>query len=543
MPDRLRARSLGTRLWDGLSRVPLRTKIFGIVLAATCSTGMGVLLWLNGWITDTVKSSVTWHVPTEFIVVLAIAMAVGLAVAWLLTTVLAGQVHQVTHVAQQVERGDWSQRAPVWADDDIGRMARAFNAMMDSLAQSNAALEHANAELGNRNEELTALYELALVATHATNAGEILPRALVKIADTCGARSAAILLSHAETGLSLHIGLNLPPALQDVLGRVSLNDPLIQQVFQIRQVVYWPERLDGDRPSALDGVARYAAPDQICALPLQSRGNIQGVVVLFQPTAPRFSFTDPKTAFVRALCSEISVAVDNIALWDEITRKEAMRARLLAKVVTAQEQERERISRELHDETGQSLTALLVQLRVFEHLQTRPEILAHAAELRTLVLDTLEEVRRLARDLRPGTLDELGLVPTIDWHVRTFTRNGSLKVDFRSDLSEGFRLPMHTELALYRVVQEALTNIARHAQATHASVLLDHADGVLSLTVQDDGRGFDVHSVMNSEERGLGLHGIQERVELIGGKLVLESTEGRGTTLCVQVPVQEKVNG
>ena len=134
-------------------------------------------------------------------------------------------------------------------------------------------------------------------------------------------------------------------------------------------------------------------------------------------------------------------------------------------------------------------------------------------------------------------------MPTIDWHVRAFTRNIPLDVQFQSDLPEDFRLPLHTELALYRVVQEALTNIARHSGAAQASIRLQSRDGLLKLIIRDDGRGFDVGAVMNSDERGLGLHGIQERVELIGGKLTLESAEGRGTRLCVEVPVLEKVNG
>lgn len=542
MPAPSHALRLRTRLWNELSRVPLRTKIFGIVLAATCSTGSGVLLWVNLRLNSTGHPTIIQQILVEFIVAVTIAMIVGLAIAWLLWTILAGQIHQVTRVAQQVEGGDWAQRAPVWADDDVGHLARAFNAMMDSLAQSNAALEQANEELSNRNEELTALYELALLATHAASAGEILPRALAKIAEACGAPSAAI-LTQDESGLSLHTGLNLPPDRQAALARIPAGDPLIERVFETRQGVCWPEPSSEGQRAGASAVFNPSESGHVFAHPLQLHGTLQGVVLLFQPAQACCSTGGQRLTFVQALCSEISIAVENTALWDEVTRKEAMRARLLAKVVTAQEQERERISRELHDETGQSLTALLVQLRVFEHLQTRPEMLAHAAELRTLVLDTLEEVRRLARDLRPGTLNELGLVPTIDWHVRAFTRNIPLDVQFQSDLPEDFRLPLHTELALYRVVQEALTNIARHSGAAQASIRLQSRDGLLKLIIRDDGRGFDVGAVMNSDERGLGLHGIQERVELIGGKLTLESAEGRGTRLCVEVPVLEKVNG
>ena len=275
-------------------------------------------------------------------------------------------------------------------------------------------------------------------------------------------------------------------------------------------------------------------------MPLQSRGSVNGLVVLLRRPTSDAPASDDNLSFIATICNQLGVTVENATLWESLTHKEAVRARLLANAVTAQEQERERISRELHDETGQALTALLVQLRVFEHLSDRQAILAHAAELRKLVLDTLEEVRRLARDLRPGTLDELGLMPTIEWHVRTFTRNTNLHVTLEAATSEGFRLPVYTELALYRVVQEALTNAARHASATHVRIRLEEQGSALRLSICDDGCGFDVNAVMSAEERGLGLHGIQERVELIGGTLVLESAIGRGTCLRVSVPVVEK---
>jgi signal transduction histidine kinase len=222
---------------------------------------------------------------------------------------------------------------------------------------------------------------------------------------------------------------------------------------------------------------------------------------------------------------------------DELKRRDVMRTRLLAKSVTAQEQERERISRELHDETGQALTALLVQLKVLEHLPDIESVASHARELREVVVQLLDEVRRLARDLRPSTLDNLGLVPTLDWYIQSYARKTHIDTHFRARIPDGFRLPLHTELALYRVTQEALTNVARHADATRASVWLELDDDVIRLGVEDNGCGFDIESTLNSQDRSLGLLGIQERVDIIGGTFSLHSTAGKGTNLEVEVAV------
>jgi signal transduction histidine kinase len=222
---------------------------------------------------------------------------------------------------------------------------------------------------------------------------------------------------------------------------------------------------------------------------------------------------------------------------EELKRRDIIRTRLLAKSVTAQEQERERISRELHDETGQALTALLVQLKVLEHLPDMAAVGNHARELREIVAQLLEEVRRLARDLRPSTLDNLGLAPTLAWYIQSYKDKTNIDIYYRSRLPDNYRLPSHTELALYRVVQEALTNVARHADATRASVWLELDDDIVRLGIEDNGCGFDLESTLNSQDRSLGLLGIQERVEIIGGTVHLSSTTGTGTCLQVEVAV------
>jgi signal transduction histidine kinase len=201
-------------------------------------------------------------------------------------------------------------------------------------------------------------------------------------------------------------------------------------------------------------------------------------------------------------------------------------------VVEAQELERARLARELHDETGQALTSILLGLKPLEQAAASDEVRAAVALVRELVVSTLQVVRRLAVELRPSALDDFGLAPAVERLVDTFREQSGLQVDLEAHLGEA-RLPSEIETALYRVVQEALTNIVKHAGATRVSVLLRRKDGGLLAVVEDDGAGFDPS---RTREAALGLAGMRERLALVGGRLQIESASGAGTTLAAEVP-------
>ena len=159
-----------------------------------------------------------------------------------------------------------------------------------------------------------------------------------------------------------------------------------------------------------------------------------------------------------------------------------------------------------------------------------------SAELRELTARTLEEVRKLAVELRPTTLDHLGLVAALEWYSREYAGRLDAVVDFQSEgLAE--RLAPEVELVVYRVVQEALTNIARHANASRVAIRLVFEDTGVEATVEDNGRGFDLTEATSSRERGLGLFGMRERVELIGGTFNIDTRPGTGTRIRIRVPV------
>jgi PAS domain S-box-containing protein len=223
----------------------------------------------------------------------------------------------------------------------------------------------------------------------------------------------------------------------------------------------------------------------------------------------------------------------------ERRRHAEVRARLLEQVTTAQEEEQRRIARELHDETGQSLTSLLVRLRTLAEAPTLEAVREHVAELRRVTARTLDEVRRLARGLRPGVLDELGLVPALDQLAVDHAQLHGITVDVSAVGFGQARLPPAIEATLYRIIQEALTNSAKHSGARTASVVLQRRRDMVQAIVSDDGCGFDVEATLRTPaaRAQLGLHGMRERAALLDGTVTIESTPGEGTTIYVRVPV------
>ena len=234
---------------------------------------------------------------------------------------------------------------------------------------------------------------------------------------------------------------------------------------------------------------------------------------------------------------EVALAFD--AMTKQLHEKEEERSQLLARVLTAQEDERKRIARELHDEAGQALTSMLLGLTRIEGAVSEPAVRAQAAELKATANSALDLMRDLARDLRPSTLDDLGLAAALGRYVSDYGVKHNLETDFQAASFGGTRLPPHIETALYRIAQEALTNVSRHAAASSVSVVLERQNGTAILVVEDDGVGFDLEQVsaLTSPAPRLGLLGMEERAALAGAHLTIESRPGKGTAIFVQVPL------
>jgi two-component system, NarL family, sensor histidine kinase DevS len=256
-------------------------------------------------------------------------------------------------------------------------------------------------------------------------------------------------------------------------------------------------------------------------VPLRSRDRAIGVIALHDKEGDDARFSDEDVRLAEIFAPRVATAVE----LSESVARDALR-----RVVAAQELERKRLARELHDETGQALTSILLGLKAVEGAEEGTHREA-AAQVREQVKATLQDVRRLAVELRPSALDDFGLVPALQRLVDTFTEQTGIAVHLEAHLGEE-RLPAEIETTLYRIVQEALTNVVKHAQARTVSVVLRRRNGTVSAVFEDDGRGFTV-----GDTGGLGIVGMRERADLVNGRFSLESRPGAGTTLSLEVPL------
>lgn len=284
---------------------------------------------------------------------------------------------------------------------------------------------------------------------------------------------------------------------------------------------------------------RYFSPVTMISLPLTVRGKVIGSLVLCRRQATEE--TNPSSDEFRLIvgvAQQLGLSIENARLYQEAHEREKVLGDLLHRVVGAQEAERQRIARELHDATGQSLTAIALGLRGAENvLDTDPFVaVEQIRELKSFTTDALGELRQLISDLRPSHLDDLGLVPALQWYVQEFNKRYPVQTDL---VVEGNRTRMSSEYetVLFRITQEALTNVAKHSSASHATVTLKIKPTQVGLSIRDDGRGFDLDEVLrgDSSRPGWGLIGIQERVSLIGGEYDIDSRPGHGTCIRVQV--------
>jgi len=333
-----------------------------------------------------------------------------------------------------------------------------------------------------------------------------------------------------------------------VAGSVYLREPR-QRALVLRACKMRPEQpslspieVEHEKRAAQDAfetssIAYAAEPKSgtsFVAVPLVSQGQTSGALCL----AHRAAFSN--YAVIHTLARQLGIALENARLYSEVQEKEQLRGQLLERAVAAQEEERKRIARELHDETGQMLTALAVGLGGVEQtIAQNPELAQYQiAELKNMTMGAIDSLRQFVSDLRPSVLDDMGLVSALRWFVEQYAERAKLQIDFEVTGNKR-RLPSQVETVVFRIAQEGLSNIGRHARAQRVAMRLEFMDARVILTVADDGCGFVVDQVLGAQpaRRAWGLLGVQERVGLVGGKFNLESQPGRGTKLAVEIPV------
>ena len=384
-------------------------------------------------------------------------------------------------------------------------------------AQAAVALENARLyeSATTWSQQLESLNEVGAALVGELELEPLLELVVARLRELIGARLVAIALPVGE-GLRIAAA---DGAGAETLGGISTleADSKTARVMERGR----SERIDSllEDPEVNQEVARRLGAATGLYVPLRVRERTIGVLIVHDKVGrdPRFSSGDLRLAEQFAL--RASIAVD-------LSRRVARDA--LRRVVAGQEIERRRLARELHDETGQALTSILLGLRAVEEANSDVDV----NDLRELVVGTLQDVRRLAVQLRPKALDDFGLVPALERLVQTFSESSGISVELEARVGEE-RLPNDVETTVYRIVQEALTNVVKHAEAHKVSILLVRRGTTLTAVVEDDGQGFDATAV---HDDSLGLEGMRERVELHDGRMVVETAPGAGTTLRIEVP-------
>jgi len=384
--------------------------------------------------------------------------------------------------------------------------------------------------------ELGAINELAEALTLGQGVDAVIETALNRVIALIDVDVGSIYLLEKD-GLTLKLkasqGYFSPDLALAIANTGKLNSPM-QYLFESGHAIAMEDiRTSPGISKELAGMlSREGFISWACA-PLKMEGEVIGVYHLGKHGKRSFSSYD--LALLEVIGNFVGSCLSNAYFLIDLRHKEADLRRALHRAVELQEEERKRLARELHDEIGQALTSILLRLKTLQEEEDAKVMNDRLNELRFLTAQTIEELRRLAMDLRPSALDSLGIVPALRWYTQQCAERTGLDIRFLGP-EQYERLSPETELTLYRVAQEGLTNAIRHGRARKIVVFLErdlNLDSV-RLTITDDGTGFNAAAL----DRGLGLVGIRERVELLGGEFNIETTPGTGTQLWIEIPLK-----
>jgi signal transduction histidine kinase len=450
----------------------------------------------------------------------------------------------------------------------------AQKAALDAQERRADEVEMLNVQLQATAQELSAMVEMARILASTMDLGRLLQSALERIVHSFeGARSSLISLRQLDGRLKL-AGVYRQPGAPDQDTDPELVAATAKAVESRGPVgATWDGQLGTLGPDSFAGGRSY----RTLAVPLQAQERTLGglaLAALWQETPLRAG----QLGLLNAFAQQIATSVENAQLYSMLRQREGELEDLVRQIVNAQEVERQRIARELHDETGQKLTALAMGLAAVEAnlasprddsavppggrppgrteapevnlarvMQAQMSASGLVRNLRGVADQAIIELRKVMTNLRPSQLDDLGLVPTLRWYLREYAERHQ---DMRVELETGSlarRLPSNAETVLFRVTQEALSNIARHAHATQVMVTLTQGRDSVRLEVVDDGVGFDASAAgapaPQARASGWGLVGMRERVALAGGQFTIQSQVGRGTQVIVELPLRTTGNG
>jgi PAS domain S-box-containing protein len=386
-----------------------------------------------------------------------------------------------------------------------------------------------------RTRQLEAAYHIAREITQELDLRVVLKLICLRAATIVGADGGGVLLWDDERGvLTPHTGFEagagefVRPG-EGLVGRVAER----RQGLAVDDYAHWAD--------AAKSPLRRMGIGACWAEPLVYRDRLTGVIAVWtRAVGSQFSRQDPQP--LKIFAAQAAIAIENARLYEAVTAHLDEMRGLSSRMMAIREEEALRIARDLHDEVGQSLTSILLGVEALRSTGEPADMRRQTEEFRLLTARSLDEIRRVIRSLRPPALDEVGLLAALRRHLSEYAAATGLRIDVCGPGLDGVRLPAEASITLFRIAQEAVTNIAKHAGAQCASVTLTQREGRLVLLVEDDGCGFDVAKTRRSARRvdHLGLVGMEERAALVGGTVQVESAAGKGTTVVAEIPLEPR---
>jgi signal transduction histidine kinase len=406
--------------------------------------------------------------------------------------------------------------------------------------QVEAELERTNQELlalsqAERTQRLFAegLAQAALALNSSLDLDEVLDAILERTQQVIPCHGAALMLCQGtHISLARHRGIEGTPQVEALLKPgLPLDDlPVLKAACRDRKLMLIADVRLAPRWRSISGLEWVRS---FAAVPLTQENHVVGLIALLSDQVDFFS--QPSIDQLQVFAAHAELAFQNARLYEEMRASRQELQALSRRLVGVQEEERRSIARELHDEAGQALTLLRVELEVLERKVDDPQqVILGTTQLKQIVEEIMQNLHRLAVNLRPASLDQLGLAAALHQHGASVSAAHHVEVQVEA-LNLDDRLPADLEVTLYRIVQESLNNVVRHAGARHADVILERRDGRVIAVIEDDGYGFDPEAVRQTDR--LGLLGMRERAEALGGTLIVDSAPGSGTTVRVEVPV------
>jgi signal transduction histidine kinase len=474
---------------------------------------------------------------------LALVLGIMLAATWFGSDLFVlRKVKAILKATRRLAEGDLSARTGLkYGEGELSQLARVFDHLGDVLEQREKERAAVESVIKRHIRDLAALNTITAAVSSSFEIPEVLESLKRLLAEHLNAPAGVIYFYDSRKDqLYLEAAWGLPSAILSGVKTIQVNNYHYDGVIRNGEA-YLQSNFQSVEPYASSGLGE-ARPNLLSYLciPLVAKGEIQGAIDMFS-NAPHV-FTLDQVELFTTMGKEVGVMIQNARLFEQVVLGRERLQILSQQLIEVQENERRHIARELHDEIGQALTALKVNLQTLGKLQTPEELGPHILESISIVDRTIQQVRNLSLDLRPSLLDDLGIVAALRWYIDRQAQRAGFEAQFLASPPE-LRLSPDLETTCFRVVQEALTNVVRHAQAQKVRIELRKKTDVLFLTVLDDGIGFDIREVGQrfAGDSSLGLLGMRERVQLVGGTIEISSHREWGTEIQVVFPIGKEL--